>query len=208
MANQDNFKEKENTLNLKAEIRKYSSKWYYFVLGVLICLFSAFLYLRYATWQYDISTELLIRDDKKGPDMGGATSAFADLDIFKSHQNIDNEIEVLKSRSLLRRVFAGMPQLKATIFVEGNIKTSEAYGTTAPISIKVIELDSTAYKLKEPLSLKIVNKNQFEIKREDDSTKIYSFGQTIYMPFGVFVINKTASKLNNVGLDLSIVFRD
>ncbi|HEY0299644.1 MAG TPA: Wzz/FepE/Etk N-terminal domain-containing protein, partial [Arachidicoccus sp.] len=128
----ETVEKKPETINLKAEILKYTRKWYWFVMGGIICVFLAFIYLRYATPVYHVSTELLIRDDKKGAgigDMGsGSGAALSDLSLFKSNQSIYNELEVLSSKSLLQRVFSAMPQLQASVYIKDGLKTSEVYG--------------------------------------------------------------------------------
>ena len=200
--------ESDSYFDFKAELAKYSRNWYWFVLGVVICMGIAFVYLRYATPQYLISTELLIRDDKKGANagsMGDAGSAFSDLDIFKSHQNIDNEIEVLKSKSLLQRTFASMPWLQTSIFVKGTIKTSEVYGAESPITIKVINLDSSAFKLKQATNLEVKNTQSF-ILTDGGGSHRYSFGQTIVRPYGTFIIYPQKGVTS--GLEVELVFHD
>jgi len=194
-------------------LQKYTRKWYWFFLGVVICLSFAFLYLRYATPQYGISTELLIRDDKKGPDVGnmlgggnGAGGMFADLDLFKSQQNINNEIEVLKSNSLLQRTFYKMPWLQTSIFVQGTFKSTEVYGDKAPISVNILNLDSTkAYKLSEPVSLEVQSKNRF-ILADSAGSATYNFGQQIDRYYGSFVIH--ARPEIRVGQQIQLEFHD
>src|SRR5690606_4311679 len=90
--------EAQDNIDIKAILYNYIRHWYWFALSIFICLFIAFVYLRYATPEYSISSTVLIKDDKKG---GGIdpTAAFSELDIFKSNQNINNEIEVLKGKT-------------------------------------------------------------------------------------------------------------
>ena len=56
-------------IDLRAELNKYLRYWYWFVLGALLCLLAGWLYLRYTTPEYNISSTLLIKDDKKGSDL-------------------------------------------------------------------------------------------------------------------------------------------
>ena len=55
----------DETINIRAEIEKYLIHWKWFVLGVFVALFVAFLNLRYSTPQYKASGVILIKDDKK-----------------------------------------------------------------------------------------------------------------------------------------------
>src|SRR5690606_6440565 len=95
----------DEQIDIRALLLNYLRHWHWFVISIVLCLLLAFLYLRYATPQYEVRSTLLIKDDKKGgnvPDM----AAFADLGLFQSGQNIANEIEVLKSKGLMQRVLS------------------------------------------------------------------------------------------------------
>src|SRR5690606_38508899 len=125
----------EKPVNFRTELEKYLRHWPWFIISILICLTVAFLYLRYATPQYRVSATMLIKDDKSGMEDGAA--AFSDLEIFNTTRNLDNEIEVLKSKSLLKRVFQKMPQLQASIFSQGDVIETETYGENAPLRVEV-----------------------------------------------------------------------
>ncbi|MBD3590211.1 polysaccharide biosynthesis tyrosine autokinase [Bacteroides sp. GM023] len=84
---------------------KYIIHWPWFVGAVLVCLIGAWIYLRMATPVYNISATVLIKDDKKGG--SGTSSELENLGLsglMTSSKNIDNEIEVLRSRTLVKEV--------------------------------------------------------------------------------------------------------
>ena len=54
---------REETIDLKGIIFKYSQYWYYFILSIILFTTIAFLSNRYTTPEYSVSTTLLIRDD-------------------------------------------------------------------------------------------------------------------------------------------------
>ena len=58
--------DKEDVINIREEFEKYSFYWKWFIAGFLIALVVAFLYLRYATYQYEVSSTILIDDEEKG----------------------------------------------------------------------------------------------------------------------------------------------
>ena len=73
---------------------------------VVVCLVGAWFYLHWATPVYNISATVLIKDDKKG---GGAglSSELEDIGLsglMTSSKNIDNELEVLRSKTLVKEV--------------------------------------------------------------------------------------------------------
>ena len=103
MSEKEIFQFETEEINIKEVLQKYLRYWYLFVIGVIVAGVVAFVYLRYTTPQYRISSTLLIKDDKKGPSLA-ENAVLDDLDLFQTGKNIDNEIEILKSKSLMNRV--------------------------------------------------------------------------------------------------------
>ena len=104
-----NVKEREMTeeqIDFRALLFKYIIHWPWFVGAVLLCLVGAWFYLHWATPIYNISATVLIKDEKKG---GGAglSSELEDMGLsglMTSSKNIDNELEVLRSKTLVKEV--------------------------------------------------------------------------------------------------------
>ena len=93
-------------VNIQEILFRYLIHWPWFVVSVIICVAIAWGYLRLTTPIYNISATVLIKDEKKG---GGANMSSElermGLDGFvSSSKNVDNEIEVLRSKSLAREV--------------------------------------------------------------------------------------------------------
>src|SRR5690554_4163074 len=155
-------------IDLKAILYNYLRHWYWFAISLFICLLVAFLYLRYATPEYSSAAKVLIKDDKKGgAGVMDATSAFSDLGMFQSNQNINNEIEVLKGKSLMVRVLKEL-NLETTFLTEGNIKTTEIYGSSLPIKLTLSKLDSSAYD--KIVEVEIINDNIFSLTDDEGTT--------------------------------------
>ena len=98
----------EEPLNLYALFFKFFAYWPWFIVSVVGCLLLAFIYLRYQTPIYNISASVLIKeqDARSKAMMGtnGALGALQDIGGFSMTSNFDNEIEILKSRTLIRKV--------------------------------------------------------------------------------------------------------
>src|SRR3954470_19364088 len=92
-----------SNFNLKWFISTLMVIWPWLLGSVIISLIIGNLYLRYSTPIYLSYAELLIMDSKRG-------SATAEDDILqmlnmgRANVNIDNEIEVLKSRTTMSKV--------------------------------------------------------------------------------------------------------
>lgn len=98
----------EEPLNLYALFFKFFAYWPWFIVSVVGCLLLAFIYLRYQAPVYNISASVLIKEqDARSKAMvgtNGALGALQDIGGFSMTSNFDNEIEILKSRTLIRKV--------------------------------------------------------------------------------------------------------
>ena len=97
---------KEENIDVKELLFKYLIHWPWFVGAVVACLIAAWVYLYISTPVYNISATVLIKDDKKGGSAGmlsGLESLGLD-GMVSSSQNIDNEIEVLRSKTIVKEV--------------------------------------------------------------------------------------------------------
>src|SRR5690554_399846 len=171
-------------IDLKATLYNYLRHWHWFLISLLVCLSVAFLYLRYATPEYSTVAKVLIKDDKKGGGGLDPAAAFADMGIFQSNQNINNEIEVLTGKTLMYRVLEEL-NLQTTYYTEGNVKTAEIYGKSLPIRLTLSRLDSTAFG--KQIEVEIKGQNRFSLS-DEEGTNDYSFGTQINKPYAVFTL--------------------
>lgn len=195
----DNFmteEYQEEDIQLRAILEKYLIHWQWFGLGVLLCLVAAFLYLRYSTPQYQASTTILVKDEKKGG-MLSELSAFADLGLGGSiKSNLDNEIEILKSRTLIERTVKTL-ELNITMTVKGNVADVEIYKDT-PIKVNFINLKPSFYTDGIKLEFLKLTPNTFELKNglEEVNSPIVSnkkefrYGEIIPTRNGDMIVTK------------------
>ena len=196
--------EQPEAKDIKRILLHYVRYWYLFLIGSALGLGVAYFYLRYyAVPQYYVYSTLLIKDDKSGQSLSNA-DAFNDLTTFKSIRNIDNEIEVLKSESLMEKVVTEL-DLFTSYSVEGKVKNREIYGKDLPIKVLISKLDSTAAGKSFVVYLK--SSNSFDLEDYTGSISSHSFGQQIVKPYGVFTIVATPVK-NTVGNKIIINLQD
>lgn len=100
----DLFEEKEEKTDYSALLFPYLIRWPWIVASVVVCLALAAVYLHFATPVYNISATVLIKDDKKGGSVSSDLALFQDMGMFNSSASVDNEIEILRSKSLARKV--------------------------------------------------------------------------------------------------------
>ena len=126
----------EEKVNYQELLFRYIIHWPWFVTSVLVCLIGAWVYLHFQTPVYQVSASIMIKDDKNGG--GGSTSDLENLGIggmITSTQSIDNEIEVLRSKTILKEVVNNL-ELYITYYDEDEFPKKELY-KTSPIIVNL-----------------------------------------------------------------------
>lgn len=145
----------EEQVNIQEILFRYLIHWPWFVVSVIICIASAWGYLRLTTPVYNISATVLMKDEKKG---GGANMSSElekmGLDGFvSSSNNVDNEMEVLTSRSLAKEVVNRLG-LFVTYMDEDEFPVRELYRTSPVlVSLTPEEAEKLPQTMKVSLSL-------------------------------------------------------
>jgi len=99
----------EDSFNLYAIIFKYLVYWPWFVASVLVCLIGTFIYLRYQTPVYNITSSVLIKEqDNKSGGGSNPLAAIQDLGMMSFTNSFDNEVEILKSKTLVKKVVSDL----------------------------------------------------------------------------------------------------
>ncbi len=168
-------------VTLKDFILKYLKYLPLFIVSVGLALLCAYIYLRYAPPLYNATATLLIKSEKNP--YGASNEEFESIFLYKGGNDVDNEIEILKSRNLALRV-AKVLELNKLYYAVGNVKTSLAY-LDPPFRIDVIKLYDTTSTMS--LDIKLINGNQFTI---GESKQVQLTNQVFNTPEGKFRIIK------------------
>jgi len=173
--------------DLKEIFFRYFRYWYIFLISIILCVFYAFIHLRYYTTpQYYVSSTILIKENNNnffGPSSAGG------LGGLSQNKNLGNEILILKSNNLMKRVIDELG-LHTSYFMEGRFSAFEVSEADLPISTIIHSLDSIAYE--KSLRITFLGKNQFKIiennNNEKDNELIYKFGQQVIKEYGSFTV--------------------
>jgi capsular exopolysaccharide synthesis family protein len=118
--NNQNYLQEEDALDIKKEASYYLFFWPYFLVGVLIALVSAFLYLKTADRIYTSSAQLQI----KKPAEDAASFLTGGMEFFGFDQvNVENDIAVLTSQHILSQVVTRL-DLQTKIYTVGRVNAS------------------------------------------------------------------------------------
>ena len=122
--------EETSGFDYKAFLVKLLMYWPWIVGCVAVALIGAFFYLKTLTPLYTVSSSVLIKNENKG----GAN--LEDLGfVSSSTQSFDNELEILRSRTLIKKVVTAL-DLYISYSVPSQFRDTELY-KQSPIKVWV-----------------------------------------------------------------------
>lgn len=117
----------------KAFLVKLLMYWPWIVGCVAVALIGAFFYLQTLTPLYTVSSSVLIKNESKG---SAAGTNLADLGfVTSSTQSFDNELEILRSRTLIKKVVTAL-DLYISYSIPGQFRDTELY-KQSPVKVWV-----------------------------------------------------------------------
>ena len=139
----------QSRLNFQTIFAALVLNWHWFLLSLIICICGALIYLRYTEPVYEVSARMLIKDQSNSNSASQMLASVEDLGFLSNSTGIDNEVEVLQSRILLRDVVKDL-KLYTEYRREGRVKDAIIYAQQ-PINIDLDpeHLDSLDFNLLE-----------------------------------------------------------
>lgn len=186
--NGNSIKELKNiesaNIDLIRILRTVIRNWWVYLIFLLISLSGAYAYIKYSTPLYKIQSKILVKDKKKGGDIPGA-EIFQELDLFDGQNSVENEVELLKSRTLMEKTLIAL-QLNIRYFERENFISKEIYYKRLPFVFHPIKIFEDSLKDVDIIFSK-VDGYKYKIQYEDFE-KSYEFLDTVDLPVGRFVL--------------------
>jgi len=167
-------------LTIRDVFFKYVRFLPYFIISISVALLGAYLYLRYTTPIYRATGTITFIQENNGNDK---------LDeLFNSNktQNVDAELEVLKSKPLMERVVKSI-NLQTTYNAVGKIKSLNVY-KSCPFRLEIHEITDSSRAF--ALSIRFIDDKKFQINNE---STVYTFGQQFQNAYGRFLLSEVPS---------------
>ncbi len=120
-------------------------RWKLFLACVVTCVALAVAYIFYAIPDYKVTSTVVIKDEKKGQ-VGADITAFQDLGIMATNDNLENELEVLKSKTIYD-LMVNKLNLHVSYFEEGWLKDIEIYKQTPVFVIAEEAVQDGTFKI-------------------------------------------------------------
>jgi tyrosine-protein kinase Etk/Wzc len=158
---------------------RYIPYWPLFLILIAICCFGAWSYIRKMPIMFEATVSILLKDKEDGT---GGSKIMESLDLLSSPKSVQNEIEVLRSRSMITQVVKKL-HLSVSVFEENGDKTVPAYGSS-PVLIRAADPDN----------LKEVGKVSFSLEPKKNFIKLngyrYPLNQWVKTSYGVLKFEK------------------
>lgn len=167
-------------------------KWYWFAISLFITLVCASLYLLSTPNIYTRTAAVLIKDDSKNGSSTSAMNEFADMGLFKSNTNINNELLTMKSPTLMTEVVRRLV-LNETYIIRRGLKQIELY-KNSPVWVTYLANN----KKDVSFAIEINGSNQFHLSEfvvageETDEQFEGNIGDSIQTSAGTLAVSLTS----------------
>ncbi|MBU3676848.1 MAG: hypothetical protein FGM54_06690, partial [Chitinophagaceae bacterium] len=176
--------------NVKMLMMKWVRHWYWFLLSVLLTLMVTYSVLRYVKDTFQVRATVLIKDEKGGAGVS-ETAAFEDLGLLKGANNLENEIEIYKSRSLMMRVVRSLNH-QISYIGQGNVVENELY-KTSPVQLEILEPDSVKFWCSGTILIRVKSETEFAIVDESEKKEqVFQFGTPLNGKFAKYRIVRSS----------------
>jgi capsular exopolysaccharide synthesis family protein len=160
----------DEKVNIKALIQKLTSRWYYFLIALLIMVPLAYTYTEFADKMYQVRASILLNAQvKNGMD---SEKFLKGMELLTSHTEIEDEIGILKSYnqvgSTLQKLDFGI-----SYFEKQNFRTFERYGNEYPFKV---EMDSSVNQIVNvPIYIKRTSTKTYSVHVAAKNAGTYNF---------------------------------
>lgn len=202
-----NNSDSEENINLKKVFFKYLFFWKYFLLSIVLCLAIAFTYIRYTNKLFETNAKIKILDKKDSAiELPSAEDLFSNSKI-----NLENELEIIESYSILEQVVRNL-NLTTSVLFNGSVMNSLVIDYPFTITSK-LPIDSITFAIPyEEMLFKIdFNDKGLEIIDYQNEGKEYifkdlsTFGKKHNLPFDIYNVNKDKCDNQNFSISLNSI---
>lgn len=127
---------------------------YWFIASVILCMFGAWIYLRYSTPIYSVYSKVLIKE-KDNKMRSTKNNPMLELGMTNFSNGFENEVEILHTKTMSSRVVKKL-KLYTSYYVDGKIKDREIYSKYSPylVDMKESDNDSLHYLVEVELNVR------------------------------------------------------
>ena len=128
-------------LNIRKLFFYYLSHWKFFLLSILFFMAAGVFYLMKTVPEYEIKASVMIKDNQNQGQT--SMSILEQFDFFSTRKIFENEIEILRSHTLMRQVVQDL-NLQISFFVKEGLRTIPVYNEV-PVKVDIIKESDALY---------------------------------------------------------------
>jgi len=199
-------KKKDDYKVILSYILKGLSYWPILLVCLSFAFGLAFYKIRYNIPVYSVNSRILVKDEYSS---WGQEYFLSGMELVSSRNRLVNEIGVIKSFPMMRKVMDQMPDLKVSYFDIGNIKTTEMY-KGSPFSVKCLDSLNEHNLYNKSFYLKIHSIGKFYISSDKEKISediVRSSGVPFYLNKTKIVVRLNSSANDNDYSDKLFSFR-
>lgn len=212
--NLNTFEEGESGFDFKSLIIKLFIHWKWIAISILLCLVCAYFYIRVQTPVYRIQATIMINDEQKGTFQNQMMTLQQDFGIMSTSVGIDNEIEILRSKSIIKQAVIDL-KLYTNYSIDGGFASPAQvlYGSY-PINVDINREDLDVLTSGIALNITQPNPDTYIVKYQDyDATQdkyidikkeIKNLPCTIQTSIGTLTLTKGTSAPLNPDQELTV----
>ena len=167
--------------------------WPLVILSLITAIVLAFVYISSTNSVYNVKAKISINDNKN-KETNVKEAAMEQLSLSTGNKLVESEVEVIKSRPLIRNVVDSL-QLWVNYSVKQRLKTVDVY-TSSPFRLQLIK-PATSLSTQN-FEVNIVDGRQFKIIHNEEEITGY-FGKPVTASFGSFTLLATDKLANYKG---------
>ncbi|MCC8408170.1 polysaccharide biosynthesis tyrosine autokinase [Mucilaginibacter sp. UR6-1] len=187
----------DSSKDLRGLFAKYLHSWPYFVACLLVAFGAAYIHVRNTKPVYDVKAKLAIKDDKSA---SAEQQALEKIDLAGQPKDIESELEVIRSRPLIRQVVDDL-QLWTNYKAAESYSDDDIYATT-PVRLNLLATkNGPAY---QSVTIQIKDAGSFMLINGDEESGPYKFNTTLKSGFGKWSLSATPYITDYIGKKISI----
>lgn len=133
--------EEESGFDVKAVFIKLLINWKWIVASIVVCLCVAYFYLQKQTPIYRVQATIMINDGQKGSFQNQMQTFQQDFGIMSTTSGLDNEIEVLRSKSVIKQAVTDLGIYTRYTIDNGRFKPASTLYGSYPVEVKINKED-------------------------------------------------------------------
>jgi capsular exopolysaccharide synthesis family protein len=163
-------------------IFRYLREWKMFAISVCVCLVAAYIYIVRTVPLYNSYSKIIVSDETRGQTEQDMIATFNDIGLFSDKNNLDNEIEILRSETLMQKVSDSL-HLNIGYYKKIGFKTYEIYNNSPVYATIADQIETGRFRV-DSLSEEKIKLTSLDF----DYAEEIEFGQEALTPCGLLTV--------------------